>query len=125
MMAGDQLRNAIRRAYRIDETEAVEGILAAADLPAGALDRIASRARGFVLAVRKARLGKGGLDAFLHEYALSTQEGIALMCLAEALLRIPDAETVDKLIRDKIGPVEWERHLGASDSSSSTLRPGR
>ncbi|MBX6367984.1 MAG: bifunctional proline dehydrogenase/L-glutamate gamma-semialdehyde dehydrogenase PutA [Rhodospirillales bacterium] len=116
MMAGDQLRNAVRRAYRIDETEAVERILAAAELPADALDRIASRARGFVLAVRKARLGKGGLDAFLHEYALSTQEGIALMCLAEALLRIPDAETVDKLIRDKIGPVEWERHLGASDS---------
>jgi RHH-type proline utilization regulon transcriptional repressor/proline dehydrogenase/delta 1-pyrroline-5-carboxylate dehydrogenase len=116
MMAGDQLRNAVRRAYRIDEAEAVERILAAADLPADALDRIASRARGFVLAVRRARVGKGGLDAFLHEYALSTQEGIALMCLAEALLRIPDAETVDKLIRDKIGPVEWERHLGASDS---------
>jgi RHH-type proline utilization regulon transcriptional repressor/proline dehydrogenase/delta 1-pyrroline-5-carboxylate dehydrogenase len=115
--SSSSLRHAIRAAYRIDETEAVERILAAAALPADALDRIAERARGFVLAVRKERVGKGGLDAFLHEYALSTQEGIALMCLAEALLRIPDADTVDKLIRDKIGPVDWERHLGASESA--------
>jgi RHH-type proline utilization regulon transcriptional repressor/proline dehydrogenase/delta 1-pyrroline-5-carboxylate dehydrogenase len=111
------LRHALRTAFRIDETEAVERILAAADLPADALDRIAARARGLVVAVRQERVGKGGLDAFLHQYALSTQEGIALMCLAEALLRIPDADTVDKLIRDKIGPVDWERHLGASESA--------
>jgi RHH-type proline utilization regulon transcriptional repressor/proline dehydrogenase/delta 1-pyrroline-5-carboxylate dehydrogenase len=110
------LRHAIRLAYRIDEAEAAARILEAAELPAAALDRIAARARGFVAEVRKERLGKGGLDAFLHEYALSTQEGIALMCLAEALLRIPDADTVDKLIRDKIGPVDWQRHLGASES---------
>jgi RHH-type proline utilization regulon transcriptional repressor/proline dehydrogenase/delta 1-pyrroline-5-carboxylate dehydrogenase len=66
--------------------------------------------------VRRKRIGDGGLDAFLHEYALSSQEGVALMCLAEALLRIPDAETVDKLIRDKIAPADWERHLGHSGS---------
>ena len=52
--------------------------------------------------MRRERQGKGGLDAFLQEYALSSPEGVALMCLAEALLRIPDAETVDRLIRDKI-----------------------
>jgi RHH-type proline utilization regulon transcriptional repressor/proline dehydrogenase/delta 1-pyrroline-5-carboxylate dehydrogenase len=110
------LRGAVREAYRADETAAVKRILAAAELPADSLDRIAERARQLVSAVRKARVGKGGIDAFLHEYALSSQEGIALMCLAEALLRIPDAETVDRLIRDKIAPADWETHLGRSDS---------
>ena len=66
--------------------------------------------------MRRERLGKGGLDAFLHEYALSSPEGVALMCLAEALLRIPDAETVDRLIRDKIAAADWQRHLGHSGS---------
>ena len=53
---------------------------------------------------------------FWHEYELSSQEGVVLMCLAEALLRIPDAETADRLIRDKLGPADWEGHLGRSDS---------
>src|SRR6266851_9352819 len=59
---------------------------------------------------------RGGLDAFLQEYALSSPEGVALMCLAEALLRIPDSETVDRLIRDKIASADWQRHLGHSGS---------
>src|SRR3712207_2465506 len=58
----------------------------------------------------------GGVDEFMHEYALSSEEGVMLMCLAEALLRIPDAETADRLIADKIGGRAWERHLGHSDS---------
>jgi RHH-type proline utilization regulon transcriptional repressor/proline dehydrogenase/delta 1-pyrroline-5-carboxylate dehydrogenase len=111
-----KLRDAVRAAYRVDEEDAVARILDAAGLPADALDRIAERARALVAAVRRARVGKGGIDAFLHEYALSSQEGIALMCLAEALLRIPDAETVDRLIRDKIAPADWQNHLGRSDS---------
>src|SRR6266446_9537548 len=111
-----RLRAAILAAYREDETAAVERLLSAADFAPGALDRIAERARGLVVEVRRQRLGKGGLDAFLHEYALSSKEGIVLMCLAEALLRIPDAETVDRLIRDKIGEADWERHLGHSQS---------
>src|SRR5437899_9269922 len=110
------LRAAIRDSCRIDETEAVARILAAAELPAETRDRIAARARRLVAAVRRERLGKGGLDAFLHEYALSSPEGVALMCLAEALLRIPDAETVDKLIRDKIAAADWHSHLGHSGS---------
>jgi len=110
------LRAAIRDSYRIDETAAVGRILAAAEIPAGLQDRIAERARRLVSAVRRERLGKGGIDAFLHEYALSSPEGVALLCLAEALLRIPDAETVDRLIRDKIGEADWERHLGHSQS---------
>ena len=109
-------RQALRERYRADETVIVGEILAAAELPADALDRIAATARQLVIAVRQDRIGRGGIDAFLHEYSLSSQEGIALMCLAEALLRIPDADTVDRLIRDKIAGADWERHLGQSDS---------
>src|SRR5438128_9275421 len=110
------LRAAIRASCRIDESEAVAPILAAAALPAEMGDRITDKARALVAAVRHERLGKGGIDAFLHEYALSSPEGVALLCLAEALLRVPDAETVDRLIRDKIGEADWERHLGRSES---------
>src|SRR5271155_3031552 len=110
------LRAAIRAHARIDETEAAAELLAAADIPVEALDRIADRARRLVIAVRRERHGKGGIDAFLHEYALSSQEGVALLCLAEALLRIPDADTVDRLIRDKLGEADWARHLGHSES---------
>lgn len=109
-------RQAMRERYRADESAIVEEILEAAELPADSLDRIAATARQLVVAVRQDRIGRGGIDAFLHEYALSSQEGIALMCLAEALLRIPDADTVDRLIRDKIAGADWERHLGQSDS---------
>jgi RHH-type transcriptional regulator, proline utilization regulon repressor / proline dehydrogenase / delta 1-pyrroline-5-carboxylate dehydrogenase len=111
-----ELRAALRDSCREDETEAVARILAAVEIPADMRDRIAQRARGFVAVVRRQRLGKGGIDAFLHEYALSSPEGVALLCLAEALLRIPDAETVDRLIRDKIGQADWESHLGRSES---------
>src|SRR3954454_1533359 len=110
------LRAAIRASCRIDESEADTRILAAATLPAEMHDRIADRARAFVAAVRRERLGKGGIDAFLHEYALSSPEGVALLCLAEALLRVPDSDTVDRLIRDKIAPADWESHLGHSGS---------
>src|SRR5690242_3547464 len=110
------LRAAIQASCRIDESEAVARLLAAAELPAELRDRIAERARALVTTVRRERLGKGGLDAFLHEYALSSPEGVALLCLAEALLRVPDAETIDRLIRDKIGEANWDRHLGRSES---------
>src|SRR6266566_2166630 len=109
-------RAAIGAAHRRGEDEAVAAILAAAEIPTKSCDRIAATARLLVEAVRRERLGKGGLDAFLQEYALSSPEGVALMCLAEALLRIPDSETVDRLIRDKIAPADWQRHLGHSGS---------
>ena len=57
------------------------------------------------------------MEVFLAEYGLSTDEGVALMCLAEALLRVPDADTMDALIEDKIAPSEWGSHLGKSASS--------
>ncbi|MGH7061107.1 MAG: proline dehydrogenase family protein, partial [Stellaceae bacterium] len=114
--AASPLRAAVLAAIRLDETEAVARILAAAEIPAAARERIAETARRLVRAVRRERHGKGGIDALLHEYALSSQEGVALLCLAEALLRIPDADTVDRLIRDKLAGVDWQRHLGHSQS---------
>ena len=110
------LRVAIRDSCRMDETEAVARILALTDIPADMRDRIADKARSLVTAVRRERLGRGGIDALLHEYALSSPEGVALLCLAEALLRVPDTETIDRLIRDKIGEADWESHLGRSES---------
>jgi RHH-type proline utilization regulon transcriptional repressor/proline dehydrogenase/delta 1-pyrroline-5-carboxylate dehydrogenase len=110
------LRAALRAAHGISETEAVEAALAAAESGPAERDRIAARARALVVQVRAGRVGKGGIDAFLHEYELSSAEGVVLMCLAEALLRIPDADTADRLIRDKIGLGDWQKHLGRSAS---------
>ena len=66
--------------------------------------------------MRKHAANEGGIDAFLQQYDLSSEEGILLMCIAEALLRIPDADTADRLIADKITSANWEDHLGKSDS---------
>ncbi len=114
--APDLLRRRLRQAYRADETASVEAVLSAAELPAETLDRIAERARKLVQSVRAERVGQGGLDAFLHEYQLTSREGVVLMCLAEALLRIPDADTANLLIKDKLGDADWEKHLGTSES---------
>src|SRR5215468_2914534 len=110
------LRRRLRAAYRADESATVEALLPQAELPHEMLDRIAARAGSLVHEVREKRLGQGGLDAFLHEYELSSREGVVLMCLAEALLRIPDAETANLLIKDKLADADWRRHLGSSES---------
>ncbi|HTZ35026.1 MAG TPA: proline dehydrogenase family protein, partial [Stellaceae bacterium] len=110
------LRAAIDEANRRDEAAADALNLAAAALPAPANRRIAATARRLVEQLRENAASHGGIDAFLHEYRLSTPEGVALMCLAEALLRIPDSETIDRLIRDKIAAADWQSHLGRSGS---------
>ena len=110
------LRTAIHDAYRADETLAVRRLLSETELPHDALDRIAERARALVAEVRRSRIGQGGIDAFMYEFELSSKEGVVLMCLAEALLRVPDAHTLDKLIKDKIATADWQAHLGHSDS---------
>ncbi|MCZ4279382.1 bifunctional proline dehydrogenase/L-glutamate gamma-semialdehyde dehydrogenase PutA [Kiloniella laminariae] len=107
---------ALRSAYRMDESKAVKDLIGSLDLSSDALDRISARARDLVKEVRKSRVGQGGIDAFMHEFELSSKEGVVLMCLAEALLRVPDSETIDKLIRDKLTSADWEAHLGHSDS---------
>jgi RHH-type proline utilization regulon transcriptional repressor/proline dehydrogenase/delta 1-pyrroline-5-carboxylate dehydrogenase len=111
-----RLRAAIEAANRRDEAAADALILAAAKLPPAANRRIQATARRLVAAVRDKGPARGGIDAFLHEYALSSPEGVALMCLAEALLRIPDSDTIDRLIRDKIAAADWQSHLGHSGS---------
>jgi len=108
-------RQALRLAYRQDEEPCVaERIRQAA--PAQAVHGRAARTAAQLIAGARARKASG-LDAFLQTYGLDTEEGIALMCLAEALLRVPDTMTADALIRDKIGDVDWREHVGQSSST--------
>jgi RHH-type proline utilization regulon transcriptional repressor/proline dehydrogenase/delta 1-pyrroline-5-carboxylate dehydrogenase len=109
------LRAAITAAYRRPEPECVPPLLDLATLTPAATARARALARRLVEALR-AKVPSGGVEGLIHEYALSSQEGVALMCLAEALLRIPDDETRDALIRDKIGSGDWRAHLGQSPS---------
>lgn len=112
----DDLRLAMANAYRMDETQAMQTLLGAAELSTSQLQSVKTLAERLVTTVRKGRVGKGGIDAFMHQYGLSTEEGVALMCLAEAALRIPDTETIDRLIEDKIASANWGLHQGKSDS---------
>jgi RHH-type proline utilization regulon transcriptional repressor/proline dehydrogenase/delta 1-pyrroline-5-carboxylate dehydrogenase len=107
------LRAAITAAYRRDETAAVEWLLAQGASADGDAYMLAHR---LVSAVRDKRTRSSGVDALMHEFSLSSEEGVALMCLAEALLRIPDSETADRLIADKISKGDWKKHLGESPS---------
>jgi RHH-type proline utilization regulon transcriptional repressor/proline dehydrogenase/delta 1-pyrroline-5-carboxylate dehydrogenase len=110
----DGQRDAIVADYLADETACVTQLLEAAAIPDDATTRITEHAGALVAAMRDHPAG--GIDALLGEYDLSSGEGVALMCLAEALLRIPDSETADDLIRDKLAEADWARHLG-DDSS--------
>ena len=107
------LRAAITAAYRRDETEAVQWLLAQGATPSADAQPLAHR---LVSSVREKRTRASGVDALMHEFSLSSEEGVALMCLAEALLRIPDSETADRLIADKISRGDWRKHLGESPS---------
>src|SRR6185503_14911352 len=109
-------RDEIAASFLADEVSLVAGLAERAVAGADERKRIAELAARLVKAARANRHEHGGIDAFMHQYALSSEEGIILMCLAEALLRIPDADTADQLIAEKIGGGRWEKHLGASDS---------
>nr|WP_199068099.1 trifunctional transcriptional regulator/proline dehydrogenase/L-glutamate gamma-semialdehyde dehydrogenase [Chromobacterium sp. ASV5] len=110
------LRDAITSAYRRDERECVQALLSQAAMSADQVKSVQDLARRLVTEVRRERTRASGVDALMHEFSLDSGEGIALMCLAEALLRIPDRETADKLIRDKISRGDWKAHLGNSAS---------
>src|SRR5262245_45876788 len=109
-------REEIAAAFLADEAELIAKLRVAAAAAAEERPRIAELAGRLVRAARANRHAHGGVDAFMHEYALTSEEGVILMCLAEALLRIPDKDTADALIAEKIGEGQWEKHLGASDS---------
>ena len=121
------LRAAITAAYRRPEPECVPALIAEAELPPALSAAARETARRLATRLR-ARHQHGIVETLLQEYALSSQEGVALMCLAEALLRIPDTPTRDALIRDKIGAgrlaepsrrrafaLRQRRHLGPAD----------
>ncbi|MDO5090547.1 MAG: bifunctional proline dehydrogenase/L-glutamate gamma-semialdehyde dehydrogenase PutA [Cardiobacteriaceae bacterium] len=108
-------REALRALYLADEDVVVDALLAQAAWQDDEWARTQALATRLVRAIRD-KAGVGVLEAFLQEYALSSEEGVALMCLAEAMMRVPDADTLDALIYDKFGEAKWRRHLGKSDS---------
>jgi RHH-type proline utilization regulon transcriptional repressor/proline dehydrogenase/delta 1-pyrroline-5-carboxylate dehydrogenase len=110
------LRAAVTAAYRRDEREAVPWLLSQVQLNAASQADVQALAKNLVEAVRSKRTRASGVDALMHEFSLSSEEGVALMCLAEALLRIPDHQTADRLIADKISKGDWKKHLGESPS---------
>jgi RHH-type proline utilization regulon transcriptional repressor/proline dehydrogenase/delta 1-pyrroline-5-carboxylate dehydrogenase len=112
----DPLRRAIFSAYRRSEVACIHERIQDCQFDEPFLQEVTAIAEGLVQQVRTKRLSSGGLDAFLTQYHLQSEEGIALMCLAEALLRIPDQATADRLIRDKLAKADWESHLGQSNS---------
>ncbi|WP_420480890.1 trifunctional transcriptional regulator/proline dehydrogenase/L-glutamate gamma-semialdehyde dehydrogenase [Burkholderia ubonensis] len=109
------LRAAITAAYRRPEPECVPFLVGQARLPANLQADVQALATQLVEALREKSSG-GGVEGLIHEFSLSSQEGVALMCLAEALLRIPDRATRDALIRDKISKGDWRSHVGHAPS---------
>ncbi len=109
------LRRAITAAYRRPEAEALAPLIEAATLPDDVRAAARETARRLIVALRGKKRGSG-VEGLVQEYSLSSQEGVALMCLAEALLRIPDNATRDALIRDKIADGDWKSHVGGERS---------
>ncbi len=109
-------RDEIAAHHLIDETRLLDRLIERAVFSEEERRRAADIARRLVHAARANKAKHAGVDAFMREYGLSSEEGVILMCIAEALLRIPDSDTADELIAEKISGGRWERHLGHSDS---------
>ncbi|AWY46304.1 bifunctional proline dehydrogenase/pyrroline-5-carboxylate dehydrogenase [Glaesserella parasuis 29755] len=112
---GTAIRPTLSEHYRCDEEQLVKQLIPQARVDEHA-EGIKTLTKKLVEKVRNARQKASGVDALMHEFSLSSEEGVALMCLAEALLRIPDKATADKLIRDKIAKGDWRSHVGNSPS---------
>jgi RHH-type proline utilization regulon transcriptional repressor/proline dehydrogenase/delta 1-pyrroline-5-carboxylate dehydrogenase len=110
-------RDEISAQYLMDELRLVGALIERAFFAEDERRRIADVARRLVLNARADKAKHSGVDAFMHEYGLATEEGVILMCLAEALLRIPDPETANAFIADKISGGAWDKHLGHSGSA--------
>jgi RHH-type transcriptional regulator, proline utilization regulon repressor / proline dehydrogenase / delta 1-pyrroline-5-carboxylate dehydrogenase len=106
----------ITAAYAADEALHLEYLLPHAQLPESEQGQVQTLAATLVKKVRIRAADPGLVEAFMREYDLSSEEGVLLMCVAEALLRIPDQSTADKLIRDKLGDADWDAHVGQSGS---------
>jgi RHH-type proline utilization regulon transcriptional repressor/proline dehydrogenase/delta 1-pyrroline-5-carboxylate dehydrogenase len=111
-----EARARIRALGRRDEGECVAALLEQASLPPDQASTVAADAASLVHAIRQRQHYGASVNALLNEYSLSSQEGVLLMCLAEALLRVPDKLTTDRLISDKLGSGDWSAHLGHSHS---------
>ncbi|HEX7341882.1 MAG TPA: bifunctional proline dehydrogenase/L-glutamate gamma-semialdehyde dehydrogenase PutA [Rhodanobacteraceae bacterium] len=109
-------RARITAAWLRDETEAVNELLNLAELPENERALVENQAAELVTRVRAKQDERSAIAAFMQKYDLSSSEGMLLMCVAEALLRIPDKDTADKLIRDKLAEADWKKHLGTSKS---------
>ncbi|WP_234446545.1 bifunctional proline dehydrogenase/L-glutamate gamma-semialdehyde dehydrogenase PutA [Luteimonas sp. MC1750] len=112
----DPLRAAITRHWLADETARVTALLEDARQPPADTAAIAATAADLVRRVRLRARDQGVVESFMRQYDLGSEEGVLLMCVAEALLRIPDQDTADALIRDKLGEADWKRHVGQSES---------
>ena len=106
------LRAMMNAAYHVQELRSVTALIEQATLTPAQLEATRLLATRLVQQVRLARKKTTGIDSFLTEYSLTSQEGIALMCLAEALLRVPDNVTIDSLIKDKLLDADWASHTG-------------
>jgi len=115
-MNSSPLRKAISNAWLADEEKLSDELIARARLSPAEGAATEALATDLVRRIRAARDKRSAVDAFTQEYALSSEEGVVLMCLAESLLRVPDAATADRLIRDKIKDGDWESHLNRSHS---------
>lgn len=116
-IATDSVRPLLNRAYRMDETECVKRLINLIDFTKEIECAVSQFAEKLVVKVREQESEKkGGIKGLMWKYDLSTEEGILLMCLAEALLRVPDKETENLLICDKLTSAKWGKHLGASES---------
>ena len=111
----DELREKIRANYLLDEATVIKQLIDQSDFSDETRNRISNRAAELIRTVRGSSV-PSIMENFLAEYGLTTKEGVALMCLAEALLRVPDSQTIDELIEDKISDGNWGDHLGHSDS---------
>jgi RHH-type proline utilization regulon transcriptional repressor/proline dehydrogenase/delta 1-pyrroline-5-carboxylate dehydrogenase len=109
-------RAGITQGWIRDETVHLRELLAQAALPDAERDAAQATAGDLVRRVRSRARTQGAVEAFMRQYDLGSEEGVLLMCVAEALLRIPDPGTADALIRDKLSDANWKRHLGQSDS---------
>ncbi|HET6906615.1 MAG TPA: bifunctional proline dehydrogenase/L-glutamate gamma-semialdehyde dehydrogenase PutA [Rhodanobacteraceae bacterium] len=114
--AADPLRARITDAWSMDETRAVSALLEQAELPGAQSELVLAQAAELVARVRAKAADQSAVESFMRQYDLSSEEGVLLMCVAEALLRIPERLTTDTLIRDKLGEADWKKHLGTSDS---------
>jgi RHH-type transcriptional regulator, proline utilization regulon repressor / proline dehydrogenase / delta 1-pyrroline-5-carboxylate dehydrogenase len=115
------IRKQMQKAYRMDEETRVLALIELLDLNPNLSLKISNLATDLINQVRSQPTKKSGMESFMMHYDLSTDEGIMLMCIAESLLRIPDSETENLLIRDKLVSAHWETHIGKSESTFVNL----